>query len=123
MSLLETQAREMFEQGSDLRQFADAKVVALRAEFANSVENEANVRKALALGNQRLSEQTNGLRGSLQNAEQVHFQLQSEYAICRDALNHTMAQLSTQQPQAYADLETQKELLVETQRSWKNCSE
>ena len=34
-----------------------------------------------------------------------------------------MAQLSTQQPQAYADLETQKELLVETQRSWKNCGE
>ena len=81
------------------------------------------LRKALALGNQRLAEQTNGLRGSFHNAEQVHITLQSEYAICRDALNHTMAQLSTQQPQAYADLETQKELLVENQLSWKNCSE
>ena len=33
-----------------------------------------------------------------------------------------MAQLSSQQPQ-YADLETQKELLAETQRSWKTCTE
>ena len=75
------------------------------------------------LGNQRLAEKTDSLRSSLLNAEQVHIGLQSEYAICRDALNHTMAQLSTQQPQAYADLETQKELLVETQRSWRNCTE
>ena len=73
LSLLETQASEMFKQGSDLRQFADAKVDELRAELATAVENEANLREALALGNQRLSEQTNGLRGSLQNAEQVHF--------------------------------------------------
>ena len=91
--------------------------------MATAVENEANLREALALGNQRLSEQTNGLRGSLQNAEQVQFTLQPGYAIYRDVLNHTMAQLSKQQPQAYADLETQKELLVETQRSWKSCSE
>ena len=42
--------------------------------------------------------------------------------MCRDALNHTRAQLSSKQPQ-YADLETQKELLAETQRSWKACTE
>ena len=34
-----------------------------------------------------------------------------------------MAQLSKQQPQTYADLEIQKELLAETQRSWTSCSE
>ena len=113
----------MFKQGSDLRQFADAKVDALRAELVTAVENEANLRNALARGNQRLVEQTDSLRGSLLNAEQVHLGLQSEYAICRDALNHTMVQLSTQQPQAYAALETQRELLVDTQRSWRNCSE
>ena len=50
LGLLETQASEMFKQGSDLRQFADAKVDALRAELATAVENEANLRKALALG-------------------------------------------------------------------------
>ena len=84
----------MFKQGSDLRQFADAKVDALRAELATAVENEANLRNALALGNQRLAEQTDGLRGSLQNAEQVHLVLQSEYAICRDAFHHLAARLA-----------------------------
>ncbi len=59
----------MFKQGSDLRQFADAKVDKLRAGLATAVENEANLREALELGNQRLSEQTNGLRRcKMQNA-------------------------------------------------------
>ena len=77
LSMLELQASEMFKQGTDLRQFADTKVDALRAELATSVESEANLRNALALGNQRLAEQSPGLQGSLQQAEQTYLSLQS----------------------------------------------
>ena len=77
LSMLEAQASEMYKQGTDLRQFADARVDALRAELATSVESEVSLRNSLAQGNQRLAEQDVSLRASMQHAETTYNVLQS----------------------------------------------
>ncbi len=46
----------MLKQGTDLRQFADAKVDGLRAELAAAADIEANLCQAVASGNQRLTD-------------------------------------------------------------------
>ncbi len=51
---LEARANNMYQQGTDLRRFADRKVDDLRTELATASQVEAGLRAALASGNQRL---------------------------------------------------------------------
>jgi hypothetical protein len=90
---LEAQAHVMCQQGTDLRQFADAKVDEPGGELATASKTEAELHAALPSGNQRLAKQVSSMQLSLKRAEHAHDRLQSEYAHCGDSLGKPEAEL------------------------------